>query len=169
MGFQIVKLTEELAALGPTLDGGPAWHRDAERWQQVWRENVSGERVTLVALHNKQMAGYASLLWKSLYLPFRQDDTPQITAMVVAATRRQNGMGEALVKELEALADKAGCLRVGAGIPLTAEFGGAQRLYLRMGYLPDGRGVTSGNDPLKAGDTVTVDRRLMMWFTKVIV
>lgn len=46
---------------------------------------------------------------------------------------------------------------------LFTEYGPAQRMYARRGYVPDGRGVRRGATPVREGDPVTVDHGLLLW------
>jgi hypothetical protein len=47
--------------------------------------------------------------------------------------------------------------QVGLGVGLYADYGAAQRLYVRRGYVPDGRGIMYGNEPVEPGATVRID------------
>ena len=49
---------------------------------------------------------------------------------------------------------------------LFAEYGPAQRMYARRGYVPDGRGLCRGATPVQEGETVTVDHGLLLWLIK---
>jgi hypothetical protein len=55
---------------------------------------------------------------------------------------------------------------VGLGVGLYADYGNAQRLYVLRGYIPDGRGLTHQNQPVKPGNDVFVDDDLVLYFTK---
>jgi len=55
---------------------------------------------------------------------------------------------------------------VGIGVGMDQDYGAAQRLYVKREYIPDGRGLTSHNRPVAWGETVTVDDRLVLHFTK---
>jgi hypothetical protein len=55
---------------------------------------------------------------------------------------------------------------VGIGVGMTADYGSAQRMYAKRGYIPDGRGLTSDDRFLRWGDMVCVDDGLILWFTK---
>jgi hypothetical protein len=46
------------------------------------------------------------------------------------------------------------------------DYGPAQRLYARRGYVPDGRGACQDHRPLSEGARVTMDHDLIMWLTK---
>ena len=54
------------------------------------------------------------------------------------------------------------CICVG----LFTAYGPAQRLYVKRGYIPDGRGVCDGHRPLREGETVTIDHNLLFWLIK---
>ena len=66
--------------------------------------------------------------------------------------------------ELIAAAKRAS--NVGIGVGMGADYGAAQRLYVRLGYVPDGRGVTYAALPVKRGDRVVVDDDLVLYLTK---
>ena len=55
---------------------------------------------------------------------------------------------------------------MGIGVGLSRDYGAAQRLYIKRGYVPDGRGVTYNYLPVMAGSKVLVDDDLVLWFTK---
>ena len=46
------------------------------------------------------------------------------------------------------------------------DYGAAQRLYVKRGYVPDGRGLWQGSHYVTYGDNVTVDDDLVLMFTK---
>jgi hypothetical protein len=49
-----------------------------------------------------------------------------------------------------------------------ADYGSAQRLYVRLGYLPDGRGVTYNYQPTVAGQSYPLDDELILWLKKAL-
>lgn len=153
-------------ALIPTVKGGPAWHGGAEKWSPYWEQHQSGLRSCLVAHENGEVAGYASVVWRSQHQPFRQANVPEIQDLVVAVSRRGHGIGAALVTECETLAANLGHREMGIGFGLYADYGAAQRLYVRLGYVPDGDGLTWNNAPARAGDMVRVDDDLVLWLRK---
>ena len=59
-----------------------------------------------------------------------------------------------------------GYTTVGLGVGLTADYGSAQRLYIQLGYMPDGYGVHHKNRAVNYGDTVMVDDDLVLYLTK---
>lgn len=56
--------------------------------------------------------------------------------------------------------------QVGIGVGLTPDYGNAQRLYVKCGYIPDGNGVTYQYQSVKWGVKYKVDDDLVLWFIK---
>lgn len=55
---------------------------------------------------------------------------------------------------------------VGVGVGMTQDYGMAQRLYSRRGYIPDGRGLMTHDQPVVYGERILVDDALALYFTK---
>jgi hypothetical protein len=55
---------------------------------------------------------------------------------------------------------------IGIGVGLYVDYGPAQQLYVKLGYVPDGSGVTHGNKTVPPGATVRVDDDLILWSMK---
>jgi len=51
---------------------------------------------------------------------------------------------------------------------VTYQFGTAQRLYHRMGYMPDGAGVVFDRQNVQSGDIRPIDERLCLMLVKSI-
>ena len=56
----------------------------------------------------------------------------------------------------------------GAGIAfgLYADYGAAQRLYIKRGYVPDGRGLHYGVTPARPGQCYRLDDELVLYLLK---
>ena len=59
-----------------------------------------------------------------------------------------------------------GIATLGITVGLSGEYGPAQRLYGRRGYVPDGRGACQGQRPLRKGMPVIMDDDLTIWLTQ---
>ena len=57
---------------------------------------------------------------------------------------------------------------VGVGVGLYADYGAAQRMYTRRGYILDGRGLVSHGRFVKYGEAVVLDDDLVLYFTKAL-
>jgi GNAT superfamily N-acetyltransferase len=152
----------------PHIDGGPAWHGGPEKWNRYWTEHSGGLRVSMVAAIGNRLAAYGSLVWRSQYPPFAEAGIPEIQDMVTDQAWRKRGLATSLIAAFEDLARGAGCPVIGIGVGLYADYGPAQKLYVRLGYRPDGRGLTYDNAPVTPGETIRVDDDLVLWLTKVL-
>src|SRR5690606_15907739 len=107
-----------------------------------WTENERGSRVTVVALVDGAVAGYTNLLWRSGYKPFREEAIPEINDLNVLEPYRRRGIATALIRACEDHARGAGKGVMGIGVGVPADYDAARRLYPKLGYAYDGRGVT---------------------------
>ena len=55
---------------------------------------------------------------------------------------------------------------IGLGVGMTEDYGNAQRLYIHLGYVPDGRGLHYKYVPLNYNDKVIIDDDLVLFMTK---
>jgi len=79
------------------------------------------------------------------------------------------GIGRQLVVQLEGRARLEGYREIGLGVGLYREYGPAQRLYSKLGYAPDGRGVTHRGFQVEPGDLYRADDDLILWLRKRLV
>ena len=54
----------------------------------------------------------------------------------------------------------------GIGVGLTKDYGAAQRLYVKCGYIPTGEGITHHDKILKYDEQIRIDDETILWFTK---
>lgn len=55
---------------------------------------------------------------------------------------------------------------IGIGVGMYKDYGAAQRIYCRRGYIPDGNGIIYNNQIIVPGSMVCVDDDLNLYFTK---
>jgi len=120
----------------------------AQGWQGASPEKLdsrladrdAGKCVELTAEMNGEPAGYVALYWNASAGPFAGKNIPVIVDFNVLVKFRRNGIGSKLMDVCEQLAkQKAGevCLSVG----MYTDYGNAQRMYVKRGYIPDGSGL----------------------------
>jgi GNAT superfamily N-acetyltransferase len=116
-------------------------NKTREQYERYFAENQAGERVTLVAVTDESVVGYANVLWRSYYEPFRLVGIPEINDLNVVEEYRDNGIGRALIAECEGVVRETKNATIGIGVGLTRDYSAAQHLYPALGYVSDGRGV----------------------------
>jgi GNAT superfamily N-acetyltransferase len=147
------------------------WDKPASQYEQYLSEQEAGQRVVLVAfsglqhLQTLEFAGYVTICWQSHYPPFRETNIPEIVDFNILPQFRRQGIGAALMDEAENRIAAVSPV-VGLGVGMTADYGSAQRIYVRRGYIPDGRGLFSGGKPVQYGQSVPVDDDLVLYFSK---
>ncbi|MFE4710048.1 GNAT family N-acetyltransferase [Paenibacillus sp. NPDC056722] len=133
--------------------------------QQCWEENEKGERVTLLAFYENELAGWGHLVFNPHYTYFVEEGIPEIQNLDVIPPLRKRGIGGLLIDALEEQAF-AKSDKVGIGFGLYVDYGTAQRLYVKRGYIPDGRGIMYDNVPVEPGCQVRVDDDLVLFLIK---
>ena len=86
---------------------------------------------------------------------------------MVSACRRQ-GVGRSIIVFCEKLTAAKGHEQIGIGVGLDASFGAAQRLYVAMGYVPDGTGISYDRKQVTAGEFRPIDENLCLMMSKTI-
>ena len=135
-------------------------------FETAFQEQADQKRLIFLAFLNDDLVGYAHLNFFPQYAPFLRLGIPEIQDIVVHPNARRQGVGEALVKACEAEAKARSMTEVGIGVGVTSNFGSAQRLYSRMGYIPDGNGAVFDRIPIQNGDIRPVDDRLCLMLIK---
>lgn len=127
-----------------------------------------GQRHLVLAFTDGNPAGYAVVNWAPIYSLFARLGIPELQDLNVLPDCRRNGIGEELVKACEELVRSRGHSELGLGVGLDRRYGQAQRLYARMGYQPDGYGITYDREPVTAGEVRAVDDNLCLMLVKAL-
>ena len=128
-------------------------NKQRDQYEMFWKKHQAARRVTFVAVSGEEIVGYTNLVWQSDYIPFQEMGIPEINNMHVLDTFQKQGIGTALIQEAERVAAKE---KIGIGFGLTSDYGSAQPLYPKLGYIPDGRGA----QPSPWGDALFSTKRL---------
>jgi len=132
------------------------WNKPASQYEAYLREGAGGKRVVLVAESGGRFAGYVTIVWESGYPPFREARIPEIVDLNVLREVQRRGVATALLDEAEArIAERSPVAGIGVG--LTHDYGAAQVLYVRRGYVPDGRGLIGRGRQIEPGEQVAAD------------
>jgi GNAT superfamily N-acetyltransferase len=139
------------------------WNKPESQYRRYLDEQEAGTRDVLVATVGGEFAGYVTVRWTSPYEPF--DGMPEIQDFNVLPKFRRRGIGSALMDAAEALVAERSPV-VGIGVGLYADYGTAQRMYVRRGYLPDGRGLIYDGRQVPPMETIRNDDSATLMFTK---
>lgn len=134
---------------------------------RCYKQNQTRERVSFVAFVHSEVAGYVHVIFKSAYPYFVERNIPEINDLRVLPAYRRQGVGKRLLEACEKFAS-ANYEHIGLGVGLYKDYGSAQRLYAKSGYVPDGQGLMYKNAPVKPGRDVFVDDDLLIYLYKKI-
>lgn len=164
--LEIHDLTQdEIEEIGNAFES-IGWANRIATCRKYFNEQSQHSRSVLVARVAGVFCGYVTVKWKSDYSFFIQSNIPEIADLNVLPDFRGKGIGTKLIQACEDRIKHQGYTTVGLGVGLTADYGSAQRLYIQLGFMPDGYGVHHKNKSLNYGDTVLVDDDLVLYLTK---
>lgn len=101
---------------------------------------IKQECSALLALCNGEIAGYVFVYYKCRWGGLANCDLPCIIDLIVFEKYRRNGIATALMDVAENIARRYRD-QIYLDVCLNSEYGAAQRLYVKRGYVPDGKGV----------------------------
>ena len=144
---------------------GPAQAARTGMFHRLMKEQENDESVTFVAHENGEYAGHSVVVWKTDYPHFVDQDIPEIQNLNVLPDYRRRGVGTALITRCEEEVSTRSDV-VGIGVGLHPGYNNAQKLYPKLGYIPDGHGVHYGITPVQEGERPIFDDDLALFFTK---
>lgn len=141
------------------------WNKPEDQYQRYLQEQLAGTRTCFVATVGRQFAGYLTVNWRPAYAGFADLNIPEIQDLNVLAKFRRKHIASRLLDRAEEEASRRSVV-VGIGVGLHPGYNAAQQLYIRRGYIPDGRGITYRNQFVDESAQVRLDDDLVMHFTK---
>lgn len=141
---------------------------EAAYFFEAFLEQNDNKRLIFAAFEGAELRGYAHYNRFPGYAPFRRLGIPEIQDLFVIPDARRQGIGALLVAKCEEQARHEGKADIGIGVGVAGKFGAAQRLYTRLGYLPDGAGVVFDRQGVTEGDMKPVDDRLCLMLMKAV-
>ncbi len=120
-----------------------------------------------VAYIENEIAGYGTLTKKSLYSYFADRNIPEIMDLNVLPNFRNQGIATKILNFLESDAAEISEY-VGIGVGLYKDYGNAQSIYIKRGYVPNKEGITYDYKNVLPGENYRVDDDLVLWFVKML-
>ncbi len=126
-------------------------------YQRYLEEQSKGEREVVVAFLDEDYAGRVTIIWHPEYPLFAENNIPEISDIGVEPDYQRRGIGSMLMDEAEKrIFERSDVAGIGFGI--SADYGPAQRMFVKRGYIPDGLGLwSSGRGYIWESSTVQVD------------
>jgi ribosomal protein S18 acetylase RimI-like enzyme len=143
------------------------WNKPKTTYEHYLEDQAQNSRSIFVVTVENKFAGYVTLKWISDYKHFKEDKIPEISDLNVLPKYRKQGIGTILIKACENIARERGYHKIGLGVGLAIDYGSAQRLYVKLGYIPDGRGIHYHYQPVGYFQNVKVDDDLVLFLEKI--
>lgn len=124
--------------------------------------------VILIVGKGGQEIGFGVLNFEPKYSVYKKLNIPEIQDMNVVPEARQQGAANALLTAFEDIAGDRGADQVAISVGLSKDYGPAQRIYVKNGYIPDGYGVTYDREFVEKGRSYPVDDDLCLMMIKDI-
>lgn len=141
------------------------WNKPESQYLNYLKEQKEGKRVVFLAFLDKDFAGYGNIIWSSSYTQFKEKEIPEISDLNVLPKFRRKGIATAIMDHAEGMIANQSQY-AGIGFGLYADYGAAQQMYVRRGYIPDGCGITYEGKPVPPGQQVMVDDDLVLFLVK---
>jgi ribosomal protein S18 acetylase RimI-like enzyme len=141
------------------------WNKTEAQYKTYYNEHALGIRKVLVAEYDNVFAGYVTILWCTEDTYFNSRTIPEIKDFNVLIKYRNQGVGTRLMDKAEE-AVFANYPAVGLSVGLISDYGSAQRMYVKRGYIPTGEGLRKANHKVVYYEKIVADDDLVLSFTK---
>lgn len=141
------------------------WSKPEGYFATCCQQQDAGELVLLLAEINGDFAGHCKIIWKPGCPYFAENGIPETQDLNVLGEYRRRGVASRLMDESERRIGERSAV-AGIGVGLYADYGAAQRMYVRRGYIPDGCGITYGDAYVTPGQSYPVDDDLVLWLVR---
>ena len=158
--------TQTLASFQDMIEQHKFFGNDRTYYDRCLERQDAHEMDIVVAVRNQKTIGYGLLNWQPKYAYFKKQALPEIQDLNVVTMHRRQGVGRALITFCEQVVLQKGGGEMGIGVGLDSSFGAAQRLYSKMGYIPDGQGISYDRKQVTVGEFRPIDDNLCLMMTK---
>ncbi|PZQ45774.1 MAG: N-acetyltransferase [Micavibrio aeruginosavorus] len=124
--------------------------------------------VPVLAHEGEALCGFGLLNWSPRYSLYKRLGIPELQDLNVIAERRRQGIAQKIITYCEDVARARGCEMMGLAVGLTKDYGPAQILYAKLGYIPDGNGVTYDREGVRSNATYPLDDDLALMLVKTL-
>ena len=123
-------------------------HQKKEKYEERLKDVAEKKCVALAAEYKKNVAGYFNIYFNTKCSIFQNKGYPELIDLGVFMKYRRKGIGNILMEVAEDIAKKyADTVIIGVG--LHRDYGQAQRMYVKRGFIFDGSGLWWKGRPLE--------------------
>lgn len=141
---------------------------EADYYIRQFEYQEKGQRILFLLRQGEHILAYAVLNFSPKYALFKKLEIPEIQDLIVHPHARRKGYGRALIAHIEGFLAEKGYAYCGIGVSVSPLFGPAQQLYMRLGYVPDGCGVSYDRQQIGQGEFRPVDSQLCLMMVKTL-
>lgn len=142
--------------------------KDPDYFEKCFALQAEGKRELVGAFEDGELIGYCIYNRAPKYPLFQKLNIPEIQDLNVLQTHRRKGVARAVINFCEDKAREEGFQDMGIGVGLAPSYGAAQRLYIKMGYVPDGNGVTYDRQIVSFGELRPNDDHMSLMMIKAL-
>ena len=147
-----------LSAMGKQIDEG--------YFEFCLQEQQAGRRELYILRKDGKDCGYGILNWTPRYSLYKRLGIAEVQDVNVIPEYRRQGIASNFIEYCEKTAQDKGHEMIGISVGLTADYGAAQALYVKRGYIPDGNGVSYDREAVSSGDNLPIDDDLCLMLIK---
>lgn len=140
--------------------------KDVGYFERQFEHQAKGTRQIFISTLDQEDVGYCILNWQPKYALFKKLAIPEIQDLNVLSSFRRRGIATQKIIHCENLAVEKGYAQMGIGVSVSPAFGPAQRLYVKLGYMPDGNGVTHDRGLTTPNEMRPLDDQLCLMMVK---
>ncbi|GHU76523.1 N-acetyltransferase [Clostridia bacterium] len=141
------------------------WADRTKSLSQYVADQNKGLKTALVAECEGVPAGYLTITPSAHGGPFNNQNIPEIKDFNVLIKYRRRGIGTNLMDAAEEIAKKT-ANAVSLAVGLYPDYGAAQILYIKRGYVPDGGGIWYAGKRLSPYEPCVNDDDLNLYMIK---
>lgn len=141
--------------------------KEGRLFERYLEDQNESRRTVLFGLAGDEFAGYITVNWQPTYPRLAASGTPELQDLNVLPELRRRGIGTALIHAAEREVEER-FTTVGIAVGLHPGYNAAQRLYVKLGYVPDGNGVTVAERPISELQTIVMDDNVVLHFEKTL-
>lgn len=140
-------------------------HQKIEKYLRRLKDVADKKCVALVAEWQGNIAGYFNIYFNTESALFAGKGWPELIDLGVFKKYRNHGIGNTLMEVAENIARKyADTVCIGVG--LHRDYGAAQRMYVKRGYIPDGTGLWWKGKNLEPYADLKNDDEVVLYMSK---